>query len=303
MATLGEWPQEASPQEKAKIEEEKKNIENFRLLCRKIIQVYRIRLDALRRRHEALVSIDRNFGNIPNNPLFYSTLQSTLKAEKKVLDIVRVEDSEFENRIKYSLIQLKRYETIYNRMYTSFDKIRLSGWGRDLSVRDVIFFLRHMFRFVSLMESDLSNIERRVMKEELFLERRDPKSFNEFILAWDDEMKANENLVRHFRKVIKQNNKVINPMKGFAKLVIAGGSAVGIPLIVVGALTGSFLTRSGMTVDLFGVLGLAVAAAGFVLYFGEASEEALVGIRKDEQLLKHLEKIRAIRKPFLRRLF
>lgn len=117
-------------------EETMVEVESLILLCRKIIQAYRIRLRFLGRREILLKSINSKFENIKHSgevkvgkekvekdgtvkkstlmegeEAFYYTLDKTLKDEKKLLDIIRGEEQNVVVHIERIIITLNNYIT------------------------------------------------------------------------------------------------------------------------------------------------------------------------------------------------
>src|SRR3989338_5110194 len=164
----------------AELQKEKAAVE---FIVQKIMQAYSIKLNYLLKRHELLLSIDHTFGNIPNNPNFYSSLRTYLGREKKLLDIVRGEDIELGNRIEYVLDMFKK-----TKGNTGIEAYGVKdSWGYENFINGMIKFVKHAI-------SDISNIEKRMQVEGYFLQRRDTQSFNAFLKAWEQEMKANDRL-------------------------------------------------------------------------------------------------------------
>jgi hypothetical protein len=199
-------------------------INDLRLVVKKIIQAYRIRLTILKERHQLLTDIEHNFDNVilKGKDKFYHLLESNLKRERKVLEIVRKEDEEGVDRLTYALNQLGKYmEFVENSIKKGYDKYdehptglirevdRFGAW-REMKLGDVKNFIKEVIKFLELMQRDIVNIERRIVVEENFLERRNSSSFDNFIQVWRNELKGNQKLINHFRKVLKRQKKLLN---------------------------------------------------------------------------------------------
>lgn len=296
------------------LEEEKERLKRLGYICKKILQAYRIRLSCLSKRHVVLKEIKRKFENIesfkktvikgwkPNQitlkkgDAFYSILDTNLKRERKVLDIVRRSDVEGEEIIAQAIKELERHKDSFGGLGK---EISLGG-SRKLSLDSIEIFLEHMIQFLELMRKDLKKIEIRIAKEELFLkkENRNPEYFNDFILAWYDEMKANERLIEHYEIVLQLNREIMYE-----------GELPEPNMILTGAGLGS-LAFSGLNVFqrdttdaiIYGAVGIALLMIHFVKFITAIKDKELVDVQKDKKLIKRLKKIKAI-KPWWRRIF
>ena len=279
----------------------KQDIENLRYICKKIIQAYRIRLMCFGRRHKLLVSIEHNFDNISKNPNFYSILDTNLKRERKVLEIARRGSEEAESNILYAIKQLEEYKKKYG-VYAQETHLKRGHGpsGPRISGGDILKFLIDMIEFLNLMQNDLLKIEKRILVEENFLKKRNRNSenFDKFILAWEDEMKANEKLVKHFRRILRSNKKFIRYGEREGKVLMTCGGLFGIGAAQVGVAIGSPIFAVGG-----GVIGVVYVMIGLLAYIDSFVHEELVNIYKDEKLLKHLEEVKAIKKPFWKKMF
>ncbi len=237
-------------------------------------------------------------------------LDTCLKRERKILSIAKREEAEGISNIKLAISSLEGYKKKYEAGY----KDKTAGYMNDIEIgnlklsgSDLIRFLINMIELLNLMGRDMGKIESRLEKEELFLKEgnRNPKYFNDFILAWDDEMKANEAMFKHLNRVIKRNKRVIINMdkeanrSSFRTFTTVGSLGVG----AFGAV--SSLRYNNQAAALGMVIGgaIAIAMAGFIISLMMQVKEELVDVKKDEQLLQHLEEIRKIKKPFWKKMF
>jgi len=315
--------------EKQREQQNQAELEQLRFFCKKIIQAYRIRLQCLRKRHEVLTELERDSRNKPdfrdiqnfkrvvkhgwnkdkhefkkvlrNGDAFYSVLDTNLKRERKVLEIARREDVEAESNIVDVVKQLKRYKTKFGESMNTIVKDIDLETGRRLSLSDIITFLTHMIRFLNLMNQDLAKIEVRIEVEEKFLRKKDSKHFDDFILAWEDEMKANVRLVKHFKKVLNSNKKVIKTGTREGETMLFGGGFGGIVAIIGSLAIGGPGGPAGAIIG--GGVGAVFVLIGFINYIGSIFNEELTSVYKDERLLEHLEEINAIKRPFWKKIF
>jgi|TARA_B100001971_G_C18126042_1_gene502106 hypothetical protein len=282
--------------EKQVMQAEKRRLASMRVSCKKILLVYKIRLQCLHRRHELLSQIGHDFNNITKSS-FYQNLKANLERERKLLHFLRREDLYVEGSFLHTLKVLKKYKEYYNPsnmesrykgMYASYPYLRElehMNWGRIQST------LVDMVKFTNLMQADLSKIERRMEKEELFLkaENRNPAYFKEFILEWDDEVKGNRNLIKHFKQVLKRHGQGI----------IQSGQTTtqeGLDL-----LAGGMGLQEGDIFELF--VAPFVLIEGFFGALVKIFEKEVTEDEGDRKLLQKIEQIKGIKRPFWKKAF
>jgi hypothetical protein len=319
-------------------------VNDLRFISKKIIQAYRIRLMCLKRRHEVLSKIGHDFDNISsfkrtintgwdkenggfrevlkNEDAFYSILDTNLKREIKLIEIIRRADKEGESNIIYALNQLKKYERMfggpmhhwYEDKYEDKSNIvrptmssSFRDWIEDYSTRklhtgNVYGFLKQMIEFLDMMQEDLLRVENRMVYEDLFLEKRDKANFDEFFFAWSDELNSNEELIIHFRKILKKYKKLIKLTEGqynrfdsakdkelLGRLAATGGGIWAAQSIY--AESWEFIAVS-----------VVITMVGLVAGFSRVDKFENDLIYKDLKLLKKVKKMRAIRKSLRKRL-
>ena len=300
------------------LEKEKERLKRLGYICSKILQAYRIRLACLGKRHEVLKEIEHKFENIElfkrtvtsgRNPnqitlkkgeAFYSVLDTNLKRERKILDIVRRSDAEGEEIIAQAIRELRQYLNRYNANIDDPKQEIALGGSRKLSLWSIKIFLEHMIQFLELMRKDVEKIEGRMAKEELFLirENRNPEYFDDFILAWYEEMKANEKLIEHYETVLRLNRGIIyeGELRGGSRILVAGS---------VGSLTYALLSALERDISdtfIFGAVGATLLLINLIWSMGGIKDKELIDVQKDKNLIKRLKKIKAI-KPWWRRMF
>jgi len=162
--------------------------------------------------------------------------------------------------------------------------------------------------------------------EERLLEHMDTQSFNAFLKAWEQEMKANDRLVRDLRRVIKRNRQLIKRLtehaikasKSRTEFDIASATTMMSGLlgggisVMLGVATGVPLTAAAG-----GVVGAAIALVGLVIYLSSATtvqggNKADLGkeIRgvlpehmNDEKIIADIERMRGMKEGLFGRLF
>ncbi len=281
----------------------------FQFMCNKVIQAYKIKLLNFRKRHELLLSIEHNFGNIPNNPRFYFILENCLKREKKLLDIIKGEDAQIGNRLDYIIKEFKKAKFTY---YGAPSGVRsMYAWNS---------FIEDMDKFVKRAIGDISLMEGRMKIEEKFIERKDSKSFNNFIKAWEKEMKAHDRLAKHLNKVIRKNKTLIIQVaksrgRGAGADIGTPEGTKGLGYILAGVISGgggaaaAAIAGFPIAAVVGGVVGAAIALAGFIMVLtsvmsaeaagGEPSGTYHAYLPKtsiDEKIIKDIKKKRGVKK-------
>ncbi|MGV8086620.1 MAG: hypothetical protein ACP5N1_03245 [Candidatus Woesearchaeota archaeon] len=268
-----------------------KEIEGLRYVSNKIIQAYRMRMELFIQRYNLLMSIDKNFDVISINPNFYAALDNILKKEEAILKIIKGDETKVGNNILYALEQLKKYNDSLGRRYGFNDKILEKGTKR-LSGEDVSNFLQKMILFLEEMKKDLDGIEKRMEIEEEFIKKQTFEQFNNFILAWEDELKANDRMMKRFQSTLNSSQKIIRQWETEGYELLTGGPVGGFFSLMAGA--GGFLTPA--LAVLGGAVGVSMLMIGLVVYFGSLSKEGLQLVSKEQDMISNFKKKRIIDK-------
>ncbi|MCP3685623.1 MAG: hypothetical protein GY861_23480 [bacterium] len=276
------------------IQAAEKEVQGLWPVAEKIIQAYRIRIKLFIRKYDLLLQVDRSLGLnknieiIANNPNFYSQLSNILEKEEKLLQIIEGDEKIVGNNINYALKQLKSH---HGQMSEKISNIKLTD-DRELSVGDLQNFLSHAITFLEHMEQDVERIRVRMGLERTFIRRMESdedhakkeEDFNFFIRAWEQEVRNNEEMLKHFHNMRHSSQKIIHSVdivqgvgEGEAAIVggfmggaaaLAGGLAIGNPAVaIIGAVV-------GLSIVVFGIM--ASIDSTYKMGFRELEQERLL---------------------------
>ncbi|MFH1181532.1 MAG: hypothetical protein V1702_01100 [Candidatus Woesearchaeota archaeon] len=260
------------------------------LLCSKVFQAYRIRMNLFSQRYKLLLEIDRNYNNIKNFPAFCGQLRIILEREKTVLDIIERREQEVGTNLQSALMQLEAASAKL--------KGRLSiplPYNRKLSIEELGDFLQRMISFLKQMEMDIDGIKARMVVEEHFIKEKTSVLFMQYLKAWEQEVKANENMMIHLDNIFKLNRKIIEILGGYrmAGEGLLVGAASGIYAAVGKGSEGAIIT-SVVVMGLGAVMIAANALINMQAYSGEGRAE----LERQRGFLKDLERKMAFRRPY-----
>jgi len=140
-------------------------------------------------------------------------------------------------------------------------------------------------------------------REAVYLNHKTQWCFDQFILAWDEELEEDKNLVDLYINLAKRNERLISVSRSTLKVgvgFVAFVGSTGFPMLI------------GIAVMRFThnpTIGVAVAAvaSAYVLYwilFGDVySKGGITNISNDKRMLKRIERERGIRRSFFSKTF
>lgn len=274
-----------------------KEIDGFKYVCNKILQAYRIRMKLFMRRHELVMSIEKNFDNVANNPKFYTSLDNILKKEKKLLEIIEGDEKKVGNNLVYALKQLKKYD---HELGGELNDIRLPHVKKKISGKNVSIFLRRMISLLNKMERDLKIIEKRIHLENVFIKERNAKHFDKFIKAWNEEMKAYEKMLKDLKLALNTSKKLIVSTESTLGDGVMNSGGVGL----VGSVAAGIGLKQVVIGVLGGTIGVSVVMVGFIFNLVEILDTGRQAVWREENLIAEFEKKRRMEThPFLYKIF
>jgi len=263
------------------------DLKDLETIFKAILQFYRKRLTFMSQRYHILSSTKRTFNNFDKEN--FMSLSRILRAENRIIQILRKEFKEGKDHIEYALYKFE----YYLKHKPGLRKLILQEKRVHIEIKRDEYdrLLRNTIAFLKKAMEDLTIIGFRMYQEEKFLANKDEDQFHELLSAWDAEMKANLDLIKLYVKIYRGCNKVmekttINDQKYDRKwTLISVGSAIG--------MGGSYLYMNTNVIWDIGMMafGLLLILLGFFYDYKNISYEALVQIHKDEKIIKRLNEV------------
>jgi len=176
------------------------------------------------KRRNALGEILTRWEHINEYPNIYKDLRYCLGWEKKILDFVSKGDKEAENQIVLALNILKSANSKLKAAQK--DRSLKRQLKRDgITVEAAIEICDAAVDFLEAANKDIKNIENRMKLEKRFVEDPNKENFDEFIVEWQKEILANDQLLKHIKKIVKKVKRRSAMWLDFVK--ISGGATVG----------------------------------------------------------------------------
>jgi hypothetical protein len=314
-------------------------VNEVRAYCEKTLQAYRIRLECLKRRHDLLQKAGGNF-DLANNADFYNSLRNIISKEKQVLKIMESAQKDGFRSVDLVMSELRAVERELNdpqnkeALWLAMRSVsKKSGISELDSPQAITEFLNDMYYFVHEIKHHLHKINSRIEEESrlLSMKIKSKDQFDRFIMTWDAEMKENDKLLTTMKGIISKHSRLfygaknvdvsraVNYAGAGATIAGLGGGFVGLgvlsqalgPRSVGEAVTNTMeplrqaLSNVSPKVAIYCVLGIATAGAlgGFIVGLISSQEAVIADIRKDEDVLKEVEKRRNVNTSFFGRMF
>ena len=184
-------------------------VNTLRTIVQKTLQTYRIRSNLMHKRHQFLKQAGRDPNQFTEEN--FTTLRNILDREKRVLAIIEKGNTEVKGGAEFALHTLESFSNVVdvNKDITDYGS-KIGQFGHTISLKDLNQFLDSVTNLLNRGVSEIHRIRQRIDKEEHFLESRDANAFNEFILAWDDEVREDEKLFKYYKDIVERNRKFFN---------------------------------------------------------------------------------------------
>jgi hypothetical protein len=263
-------------------------------------------MNCLNRRIEILSQAGSDYEGLRQKPELRAQLKNVLAKEKKVLEILQLDDGSENSSLHILVSEFYNYKhTVgsegYVQQINELYKSKISAQEIELFLEDMIFFLNQFHQ-------QLGKIKYRMRREENALNADFQKTgtstdpLDEYIWCWEGELKENLKLLEIMQKLYKRNENIFTQQKNFMQVfnnIISDPDTVssGVTFATASVVSGISSVLKGYVIT--NVLAIPVITVGLFLGYACITDE-WDKLKKQKILLEDVKRVRHMKKTFFK---